>query len=190
MSYSHIFASTMCWLIPIPFGWFDRSLTLSRFFEYRRLCDRWPSKLFVYCHIRSGLIDGLWTVGVATGLIPSGTTNGAIDLRYFGGRLPWLFGAPFGFNRGRPGPRRDLFDPIESFICSELSWLLFTAVDVLASARVNPPRFEVRDPRGRPLRRTGCFRYDWFAKSSAPYNCELEFEMLSQSTMIDSLPDS
>lgn len=58
---------------------------------------------------RSGLIAGLRIVGVGAGLDPSGTTNGAIGLRYFGMcRFPWLLG-PFGFSRGRPGPLRTLF---------------------------------------------------------------------------------
>lgn len=179
--------SVECW----PFNW-SRSFELFDWCSSLKCCarfilckpfKRFLSKLFVYCQNRSGLIDGLWMVGVATGLIPSGTTNGVMDLRYFCGRLPWLFGAPFGFNRGRPGPRRTLFAACISD-GSALSWLLFK---MLVSMRVKPPRFVLREPRGLPLRRTGCFRV---ANSSMPYNCELEFEMLSQSTMIDSLPDS
>lgn len=53
----------------------------------------------------AGLIAGLRPGGVGAGLEPSGTTKGPIGFRIrIGARCPWLPG-PFGFKRGRPGPR-------------------------------------------------------------------------------------
>lgn len=158
---------------------------------YRWACELLFARL--WCYKCSGLIAGLRTVG----LLPSGTTNGVIGLRwYFGiGRFPWLLG-PFGFSRGRPGPRFTRFtfgfigDSYVWFV--PLSWLL-TAARAMSpiASRLNPPRLPRFDPRGRPrlAPRVGGLRYR-LAKSSTKNVCELEFDRLSQSTTTFSPLDS